>query len=412
MSLNDTTVSINDTSVSLNDTIMSLNGTTVSINDTSVSPNNTRVSFNDTTVSPNDTSVSLNDTTVSPNDTTVSPNDTTVSPKKNSTELPDMELYYFENNNLFNEKKLLISGKFWNYIEILVTKLDRKCFIGFFIKTLSMFPIFKAGDFDKAFDYFRRCQLLAILQSMALIEDNGLPQLYEILQLTALMKNNDKSSDFIDTTTLLKIGPSKSNKKNCCLIDDSNITNEEDKSIRNTLGTMKEPHRGYIMYDKLSNDNKNKMINSYHKMFIQFENIVRRIKNMQYMMFDPISLLQRIVKYSSLNNKNYVINYLATEIHDNAYLLDNDEKLKLFHNYDNLKKLWDSNFMTNNHGKFRVFVLSIHFIDLIYRNQIKEIYFKEVDNTPNNTANNILDDTVTNTPANTKKLVTFAKKEK
>ena len=108
---------------------------------------NSNMSHNNTTMSLNNTTVSLNNTTVLSNDTTVSLNDTAMSPKKNSIELPDMELYYFENNNLFNEKKLLISGKFWNYIETLVTKLDRKRFIGFFTKTLSMFPIFKAGDF-------------------------------------------------------------------------------------------------------------------------------------------------------------------------------------------------------------------------------------------------------------------------
>jgi hypothetical protein len=311
-------------------------------------------------------------------------NNLSICVKKNNTELPEMVIYYFENNNFFNEKKLLISGKFWNYIETLVTKLDRKRFIGFLTKTLSMFPIFKAGDFDKAFDYFRRCQLLTILQSMALIEDNGLPQLYEILHLNALMKNDDKSFEFIDATTLLKVTPSKNNKKNGCLIDDSNITNEKDNNIRNTKGTIEEPHRGYIMYNKLSNDNKNTMINSYHKMFIQFENIIRRIKNMQYLMFDPISLLQRIVRYSILNKKNYLINYLATEIHDNSYSLNNDEKIKLFDDYDNLKKLWNSDFMTNNHGKFRIIILSIHFMDLIYRNQIKEIYFKEPDNILNN----------------------------
>lgn len=263
---------------------------------------------------------------------------------------PSIKLHYLDCKNNFNPKKMFINGLFWNYIENLTQKLDKKMFFGYINKTISFYPIFKDGNMSDAKDFFRRCQVLAILQLIAFM--NG--SLSEIQGIT-------------------KICSSKNGKKNSCLIDDSTILNE-DNTLRISNGTLEEPHRGYEMFMKLSTDKKNSIINSFHIAFIQLENILKRIKNNQYMLFNPIDILQRIIRYCEHSNKTNIINTLSWEIHDKPYSLKKEELINIFHNYDNLMRLWDTDFITDNQGKFRIFIISIHFIDLIYRNQINEIY--------------------------------------
>jgi hypothetical protein len=268
-----------------------------------------------------------------------------------------MELFYLECKNNFNTKTLNISGKFWHYIETLTLKLDKRKFFGYFNKTLMMYPSFKKGDFKEASDYFRRCQLLAILQMMSFI-NNTLPQ-------------------FSHTPGLIKIGPSKNGKKNCCIIDDSTVIDEKDNSIRETNGSDKEPHRGYKIFNEFSNDVKTDVITSFHNSFMQLENILRRIKSKQYMLFNPIELIQRIVRYCEIKKMYNVINTLSWEIHDTPYILNNDEQINLFKDYDNLVKLWKDDLITDNQGKFRLFILSIHYMDSIFRNHIRELPIEE-----------------------------------
>lgn len=267
--------------------------------------------------------------------------------------IPHTELVYLEYKNNFNHKILNISGKFWHYIENLTTKLDKRKFFGYFNKTLTMYPNFKKGDFKEASDYFRRCQLLAILQLMSFI-NNSLPQ-------------------FSHTSGLIKIGPSKNGKKNCCIIDDSTVIDDNDNSIRETNGTEKEPHRGFKMFNELTSDIKTDVITSFHHSFMQLENLLRRIKGRQYVLFNPIELIQRIVKYCQTKKMFNIINLLSWEIHDTPYKLSNIEQIKLFEDYDNLSKIWNDDLITDNQGKFRIFILSIHFMDNIFRNNIKEI---------------------------------------
>ena len=267
--------------------------------------------------------------------------------------VPDVQLFYLEYKNNFIPKTLDINGRFWHYIENLTLRLDKRKFFGYFNKTLSMYPSFKQGNFDEAIDYFRRCQLLAILQMMSFI-NNSLPQ-------------------FSHTPGLIKIGPSKNSKKNCCIIDDSTVIDVKNNNlIRETDGSEKEPHRGYKMFTDLSFNIRTDVITSLHNSFIQLENILRRIKSRQYMLFNPIEMIQRIVKYCEAHKMYNVINTLSWEIHDTPYNLSIVEQIELFKDYDNLLKLWNNNLITNNQGKFRIFILSIHYLDSIFRNNINE----------------------------------------
>ena len=150
----------------------------------------------------------------------------------------------------FTKDELLISGNFWNYVSVLINNLNRQRFKGYFNKTLYLYPKFKKSEITKQgeiSDYFRRCQLLSILQLMAFL-NNSLPFL------------NKKE-------TFIKVGPSKGGKKSCVLIDDSTMTNPENNEVRDTLGTEEEPHRGYKMFDKFTIQQRNDFIYSLDYMF-------------------------------------------------------------------------------------------------------------------------------------------------
>lgn len=261
------------------------------------------------------------------------------------------KIYFLESKNNFNPNHFFINGKLWAYIEVLSTNLDRNKFIGYFNKTFMMYSDFKSNNLKEVPDYFRRCQFLSLLESINLISNSSL--------------NN--------SIGLIKIGPSKNGKKNCCLIDDSTIIDENDNTIRITNGSELEPHRGFQMFNQLSEDKKKDIIDKFYYSFVFLKNILKRIKSDQYILFDPIEMLQRIVRYCEKNNIISLINLLSSEIHDTPYKLNIEQKINLFHNYDNLFTLWNTNFINENNGKFRIFVLSIHFMNLIYRYQIKEI---------------------------------------
>ena len=267
--------------------------------------------------------------------------------------IPRVQLFYLEYKNNFKHQILNINGIFWNYIENLTIKLDKKSFFEYFNITIMMYQSFKKGKFKDASDYFRRCQLLSILQLMSFI-NNSLPQF------------NKRSS-------LIKIGTCKNGIKNCCIIDDSTVIDNEDNLIRESNGTEKEPHRGFKMFNQLSSDMKMDVIISFHNSFIQLENLLRRIKNRQYLLFNPIELIQRIVKYCENNKMFNIINLLSWEIHDTPYKLSDVEQVKLFEDYDHLSKLWKDKLISDNQGKFRIFILSMYFMDNIFRNNIKEI---------------------------------------
>ena len=267
--------------------------------------------------------------------------------------IPSMELKYMDIKNFFSIETFLLNGKFLNYLKVLTGKLDSRKFSGYFNKTLDMYVEFKKDQsFSDVPDYFRRCQLLHILQLMGMIT-NSLPQ-------------------FGNSDGIFKVCPSKDGEKKCCIIDDSTILDSETKEIRSTKGTNSEPHRGHTLFEKLIVQKKISTITTFHENLVHFGNILKRIESSEYILFDPISILQRVVRYLESKKMYNVITILSWEVHDSPYLLSNVEKVKLFQDYDKLKKLWEKNFITDNQGKFRIFVLSIHYMDLLFRNEIKE----------------------------------------
>jgi hypothetical protein len=273
--------------------------------------------------------------------------------KNNYVTIPPIDLKYFDVKNFFSNQTFQLNGKFLNYLKVLTSKLDKRKFSGYFNKTLDIFVEFKKDEnFNDVADYFRRCQFLHILQLMAMIT-NSLPQ-------------------FGNSDGLFKVCPSKDGEKKCCIIDDSTIMDPETKEVRSTKGTNAEPHRGCNLFNKLIVQKKIHTINTFHDNLVHFENILKKIESSEYVLFDPINVLQRIVRYLESKKMYNVITILSWEIHDSPYLLSNVEKVKLFQDYDKLKKLWETNFITDNQGKFRIFVLSFYYMDLLYRNEIKE----------------------------------------
>jgi uncharacterized HAD superfamily protein len=91
--------------------------------------------------------------------------------------------------------------------------------------------------------------------------------------------------------------------------------------------------------------------------------ITDKILKDQYETFDPIAILQQIVKEIE-STKNYdLINYLSSEVHDTSYLLSFEEKIELFNDYDSLNKLWKEDFITDHQGKLRIFLLCMVFLE-------------------------------------------------
>jgi hypothetical protein len=169
--------------------------------------------------------------------------------------------------------------------------------------------------------------------------------------------------------SLIKIGPSKDNKKNCTLIDDSTIIDKDTEEIHETSGTEEEPHRGFKMYEKLSFEEKTYMMNNCYDAFIELNNIYLQI-NSKKILFDPINILEEIVNYAVKNNLFNLIYVLSCEISDTSYLISIEEQINLLKDKDNLYKLWNDDFITNNHGKLRIYILCIYFMNLVSQNKI------------------------------------------
>lgn len=248
---------------------------------------------------------------------------------------------------IIGKNSIKMSGKLWNYLEVLFTKLDTAKFMGYFKKTMSMFVEFKSNlltEQKDIADYFRRCQLLGMLQTIAIL--------------------NGSLSESVESSGLIKIGPSKDNKKNCTIIDDSTVNDDDTNEIRDSKGTVDEPHRGYLLFKNLSNDQKNDTMSVFDNMFSVLCHLMSRIKSGHYKKFDPIERLQKIIEYCVENNLTNVINSIAWEVHDAPYTLTLKEKINLFQDTANLYKLWNDGFITDNHGKFRIFILGMYYEEL------------------------------------------------
>jgi hypothetical protein len=255
------------------------------------------------------------------------------------------ELYILDN---LQTKTFKVNNKLWNYLNSLTTNLNTNKFKYYFKKTMSMYIQFKNNNItnqNKLSDYFRRCQFLSILQMMGMFT-NSLPQ-------------------FGTSTGIIKIGPSKDGKKNCCIIDDSTIIDKDTNEIRDTNGSIDEHHRGHRLFNMLSTDYQEDVILVFDYMIHYLKNLLVFMNNKQYIMFDPIYMMQQIVHYCVSKNMVHFIHYLASEIHDTSYSLSYEEKLNLFKDYDFLHNLWYNNFITNNHGKLRIFILCLFYIYLL-----------------------------------------------
>jgi hypothetical protein len=271
-------------------------------------------------------------------------------------QLEPSKLYIIDSNNNYEYKSFTVNNKLWNYLNSLIKNLDTYKFKGYFKKTMSMYPKFKTKtliDEKEINDYFRRCNFLSLLQIMGMIT-NLLPQ-------------------YNNSIGLIKIGPSKDGKKNCCIIDDSSVLDKDNNEIRDTDGSNEERHRGHrLFYYELTIEQREEVIVVFDNMLQLLRSIILRINCGQYIMFDPIYTIQRIVCYAAKNNMINFIDYMSWEIHDSPYLLSYEEKLNLFKDYDTLYNMWYNNFITNNQGKLRLFILCVFYIDLINTEQIND----------------------------------------
>lgn len=226
----------------------------------------------------------------------------------------------------------------WNYISTLTEKLDSHKFKGYFMKTLYTYTSFKnktITDKKDIHDYFKRCHFLSILQIIAMLSDD-LPQ-------------------FNNTIGLFKIS------KKGCIIDDSTVLDKETNEIRDSKGTIDEPHRGYRMFFDLSFKKREAVISVFEKYMGILHNILEQIKTSETHIFDPIANLQQIVIYCAEKKKYNLISYLAWEIHEEPYSLTLEEQIDLFMDYDALRKLWDEGVIADYHGKLRIYILCMYF---------------------------------------------------
>lgn len=265
-----------------------------------------------------------------------------------------LNIIFFEKDNIFkNNDYFSINKKYFDFVITVSNNLDKRKFDGFFYKTIDTFSAFKNNTLGNPRVYFRNCQFLIILERMAFFKNSF--------------------TQYKNSTGLIKIFQSKNNIKNGCIIDDSTIIDKITNDIRITNGSIEEPHRGFVMFQKMTIRDKKNTVNIFFESLNEFKKILKKINEEKYIMFDPIQILQRIVKYFSSKKMYNVILAFAWEIHDTPYLLNNDELIKLFENYDNLLKLWKSNFLSDNHGKFRIFILCVYYIELVCNSEIKEI---------------------------------------
>jgi hypothetical protein len=260
-------------------------------------------------------------------------------------------IFYFDtdlSNNFYFDTDLsnnfMVKHEYLKYMFIISSKLSSNQFRGYITKTLSMYPKFKAKSMINPVeinDYFRRCRLISIIQLMGMLYDH-IPQ-------------------FDHTIGLIKIAPSKNGFKTSCIIDDSTVLDKITNEIRDSDGSLEEPHRGHRMFYSLSFDERESVFNAFFCMAKDLNFILNLLLTNYYFTFDPIKTLQEIIKYCISNNKLNIVNNLSWEIHDEPHLLTQEERNALFDDYDHLYMLWNTNFITNNGGKLRIFILGLYF---------------------------------------------------
>jgi len=299
--------------------------------------------------------------------------------KNNNTEkkqdLP-IGLLYLDKSG--NEKNLNINSKLWNDIDQKSKDLNIYKFRGFFNKTLLHdSKTFKGLSDNKKIkesneikdtkielkdtkidnknkfyltNFFNSCQYLAIINLLALIS-GFFPY-------------------FKNSSGLIKIGPSKDLKKNSTFIDDSTVLDSDTNEIRISKGDELEPHRGLLLFESLNPLQQQDVIFKLHSMSCELSNILYLIKKNEYDKFDPIEILIKIANHCIENNLLSAINALSMEFHDESHILTQEERNNLFNDYDSLNNLWESGFITDYRGKFRIFIICMYFLNSIEKNKV------------------------------------------
>ena len=263
---------------------------------------------------------------------------------KNKPKYAPIELNYSDKDN--NKKSFYVNGSLWNRLEQSSKRMNYDTLYRNFLKLLEDYQKFKVKELDDPFsNYFKSCQFFKVLESIGLIEG--------------------KFTYFGNSTGIIKIGPSKNLKKNSTIVDDSTVLDKDTQIIRDSIGNEEELHRGYLLYNSLSTLQQQDIVFNYHFTLKKLLNIFLKIKKNEIDLFDPIDILQKIVKHCILNKYESAINYLCMEVHDTPYLLTQEERNNLFNDYESLNKLWESGFITDNHGKFRIYIMSIYFLNFI-----------------------------------------------
>jgi predicted DNA-binding protein YlxM (UPF0122 family) len=266
----------------------------------------------------------------------------------NTQETKQKILFTFQllnNNNQFMNSDFSIDGKLlWIYFMTLSRNLvDRKKFFGYFKKTMNTFIEFKNRRLNPSekMDYFRRCLFLSNLQYVILLQNN---------------------IDLCKNSCIVKITPSKNNKKSCSLLDDSTISDENNNVIGETNGSENQPHRGYKLFFRLLPNQQQLFINEFYNIFVELIEIFTIMQVHEYTLFDPIKTIQEIVVYAKNNNLVSFMNVLSSEIYDMGHILSFDQQIELFSDENRLYQLWNSGFITDNQGKFRIFILCLYYI--------------------------------------------------
>ena len=199
---------------------------------------------------------------------------------------------------------------------------------------------------DQSDEYHKRCLFILVLEQMAMI----------LNKLTIYEKSPG----------LIKIGLGKNKLKTYCVIDDSTVIDKDTGIIRNSNGSNEEPFRGILLFNSFSEENREILINTLFESIMPLKKILYRLKNGKNFLFDPIVMLNRIIKYCNIYQMKNVIQNLSWEINDSPYLLTHEERVKLFEDYDNIIDI-DNGVIIPSHKLFLSNHYNVNYPDHIKR---------------------------------------------
>ena len=260
---------------------------------------------------------------------------------------PNKILLLENSRHLFTSHEISLHGKLcWHYMITLCKNLDQRKFFGFFNKTMDLYTRFRENGLKNGeiMDYFRRCLFLCILEYIVHLK---------------------KEYSFMENKHLIKITPSKNGKKMSCLLDDSSKIDENNQVIGETDGTENNPHRGHKLFTSFGYNVKNQCITSFFESSHELKEIFEMMNSNTYPVFDPIQTIMEMVHYAKEQHLVSFMNLLTSEISDVYYTLSFSQQIELFSDEETLYSLWNTDFITNNQGKYRLFVLCLTFLTKI-----------------------------------------------